>query len=186
MLLRHRLVEILLGKRSILQEIVTGFIVALDVVALYLLLPAVKQRFLLALWTAILHMAFPIIGFTLGNWMVKILLQWSTLISSILLFCIGLQLILSTRNRKAITIPITILAITASLDTFSVSISFGMLNLQKYLFIISAGVWTFILSYLSLTVARSRFSIRGDFLKWIAGIALILLGAYTFINYIDN
>lgn len=168
-----------------MQEILTGLIVALDVVALYLLLPDVKQRFILSLWTAILHMIFPIIGFTLGRWMVHILLQWSNLISSILLFSIGLQLILSTKNRQIMAIPISILAITASLDTFSVSISFGMLNLQKFLFIFSAGLWTFVLSYISLQLARSRFSIKGDSLKWIAGLSLIVISIYTFFNSID-
>ncbi|MEK9197428.1 manganese efflux pump MntP family protein [Ureibacillus sp. 179-F W5.1 NHS] len=168
-----------------MQEILTGLIVALDVVALYLLLPSVKQRFILSLWTAILHMIFPIIGFTLGRWMVHILLQWSNLISSILLFSIGLQLILSTKNRQIMAIPISILAITASLDTFSVSISFGMLNLQKFLFIFSAGIWTFVLSYISLQIARSRFSIKGDSLKWIAGLSLIVISIYTFFNSIE-
>lgn len=168
-----------------MQEILIGLIVALDVVALYLLLPDVKQRFVLSFWTALLHMVFPIIGFTLGNWMVHILLQWSNLISSILLFFIGLQLILSTKNRQTIAIPLAILATTASLDTFSVSISFGMLNLQKYLFICSAGIWTFVLSYVSLQIARRRLSFKGDALKWIAGISLIVFSLYTFINSID-
>ncbi|PKC51965.1 phosphotyrosine protein phosphatases I, partial [Rhizophagus irregularis] len=62
-------------------------------------------------------------------------MQWSNLISSTLLFFIGLHLILSTQNRQIKPIPVPILAVSASLDTFSVSISFGMLNLQKYLFI---------------------------------------------------
>lgn len=169
-----------------MQEILTGFIVALDVVALYLLLPDVKRRFILSLYTGILHMIFPVIGFTLGRWIMNILLQWSSLISSILLFFIGLQLILSTKNRQIIAIPISILAVTASLDTFSVSISFGMLNLQKYLFILSAGLCTFVLSYISLQIARSRFTFKGDSIKWLAGISLIVISIYTFINSIDN
>jgi len=168
-----------------LQEILTGLIVALDVVALYLLLPDVKQRFFLSMWTSLLHMLFPILGFTLGSWMVHILLQWSNLVSSILLFFIGLQLILSTRNRQTIAIPIMILAITASLDTFSVSISFGMLNLQKHLFIISAGIWTFVLSYISLTMARRRLKIKGDGLKWLAGLSLVAISIFTFIQHIE-
>ncbi|RKQ17782.1 manganese efflux pump MntP family protein [Ureibacillus endophyticus] len=169
-----------------MQEILTGLIVALDVVALYLLLPDVKKRFLLSLWTAILHMIFPIIGYNLGNWMLSILTQWSNLISSILLFFIGLQLILSTKNRQVIAIPLVILAITASLDTFSVSISFGMLNLQKHLFIMSAGIWTFVLSYISLYLAKSHFPIKGAILKWIAGISLLTISILTFINSLDN
>ncbi|SOB90007.1 putative Mn2+ efflux pump MntP [Ureibacillus xyleni] len=169
-----------------MQEILTGLIVALDVVALYLLLPDVKRRLLLSLWTAILHMIFPIIGYTLGNWMLTLLTHWSNIISSVLLFFIGLQLILSTKNRQVIAIPIVILAITASLDTFSVSISFGMLNLQKHLFIMSAGIWTFVLSYISLHLAKSHIPLKGDVLKWIAGISLLTISILTFINSLDN
>nr|WP_106783515.1 manganese efflux pump [Lysinibacillus timonensis] len=166
-----------------MQEILIGLIVALDVVALYLLLPTVKKRFLLAIWTALLHMIFPIIGFTLGNLMVQILTEWSNIISSILLFFIGLHLILSTQDRQIKPIPVSILAISASLDTFSVSISFGMLNLQKYLFIVSAGIWTFFLSYISLTLARrGHRSFKGNSLKWVAGLALILFSIYSFIK----
>ncbi|MFY3792965.1 manganese efflux pump MntP family protein [Ureibacillus sp. MALMAid1270] len=166
-----------------MQEILIGLVVALDVVALYLLLSTVKQRFFLALWTALLHMIFPIIGFTIGNMMVAILMQWSNIISSILLFFIGLHLILSTHNRQITPIPVWILAISASLDTFSVSISFGMLNLQKYLFIISAGIWTFVLSYISLTLARrSQRSFKGQSLKWIAGISLMTFSVYALLN----
>ena len=167
-----------------MQEILIGLIVALDVVALYLLLPSVKQRFLLALWTALLHMIFPIIGFTIGNMMVAFLTQWSNIISSILLFFIGLHLILSTQNRQINPIPVSILAISASLDTFSVSISFGMLNLQKYLFIVSAGIWTFFLSYISLTLARKGHrKYKGKSLKWVAGISLMVFSIYALLNY---
>lgn len=164
------------------REIFTGFIVALDVVALYLLMPGVKNRFLLSLWTAILHVIFPIIGYSIGHWMLQVLMQWANLISSILLFCIGLQLILSTKNRNIISIPLFVLSITASLDTFSVSVSFGMLNLQKYLFIISAGIWTFILSYISLRLANSKLPLKGDPLKWFAGLSLITISIYIFIQ----
>lgn len=156
-----------------------GLIMALDVVALYLLIPNVKKRFLLSMWTGMLHMIFPIIGFTLGSWMVHILMQWSTIVSSILLFFIGLQVILSTRNGQCLTVPIAILALTASLDSFSVSISFGMLNLQKYLFITSAGMWTFLLSYISLHVAKMGISLKGIPFKWIAGVSLILISIFT-------
>ncbi len=161
-----------------MQEIFSGLIVSLDVVALYLLITDVKSRFLLSMWTAILHMIFPVIGFTLGNWMLQIFMQWSNIVSSILLFFIGLQIILSSKNGHR-TLPIGLLAITVSLDTFSVSISFGMLNLQKYYFILSAGIWTFILSYIALHIAKAGILFKGTPFKWIAGLSLITISVYT-------
>lgn len=161
-----------------MQEIIFGLIVSLDVAALYLLIPNVTSRFFLSMWTAILHMIFPIIGFTVGNWMLHLLAQWSNIVSSCLLFFIGLQFIVSSKNPY-FSIPIGLLAITSSLDTFSVSISFGMLNLQKYYFIASAGIWAFILSYTALYLAKSGISIKSTPLKWIAGISLITISVYT-------
>lgn len=164
------------------QEIVAGLVTVLDVVALYLLLPAVKQRFLLALWTGVLHMALPLIGFQLGDWAVSILLEWGEKISSILLFLIGLHILFSSQKRQISTLHPAILAFTASIDAFSVSVSFGMLNLHKYLFIFTAGIGSFLLSYISLTIARKTSSYRGTSINIIAGLSLITISIFTMIK----
>ncbi|MEO4054062.1 manganese efflux pump [Solibacillus sp. CAU 1738] len=157
-----------------MQEIIMGIVMSFDVVALYLLLPNVSQRFLLSLWTAILHMLFPLIGFQFGSWIGMIITEWAGYISAILLFGIGLQLLLSTKNQHFSYIPLPILAIMSSLDTFSVSVSFGMLNLQMYLFILSAGIATFLLSYAALVIAKRTF-FNGNVFKVVAGILLLCM-----------
>lgn len=158
-----------------MQEIVTGLLMAFDVVALYLLAPHVKSKFLLAFWTAALHTLFPLIGFQFGEWMHQFIANWANTISCLLIFFVGLQLLLSPKNKDFPAIPMPVLAILSSIDTFSVSLSFGMLSLQKYLFVISAGVGTFILSYISLYVAQKTTLFQGHVLKWIAGATLIII-----------
>lgn len=155
-----------------LEEIIMGMVMSFDVVALYLLMPNVSQRFLLSLWTAILHMLFPLIGFYFGSWVGNMVTEWSGYISAILLFCIGLQLLLSSKDQRIPYISLPFLAVMTSLDTFSVSVSFGMLNLQEYLFILSAGIATFILSYVALVISKRSF-LNGSIFKIIAGIILI-------------
>ena len=76
-------------------------------------------------------MLFPLLGFELGSYLVQFLLEWGQWISSILLFCIGIHLLLFSHRDEKVTISPVLLAVTASLDTFSVSVSFGMLNLEK-------------------------------------------------------
>lgn len=152
---------------------------AFDVVALFLLIPKVSSKLLLAIWTAFLHMLFPLIGFQFGEWLTLFLADWANLLSSILLFCVGLQFLLSSRNKDFPSIPLPILAIAASLDTFSVSLSFGMLNLQKNLFILSAGIGTFLLSYSALLIAERTQAIQGYIFKWIAGLTLITISLLT-------
>lgn len=165
-----------------MQEVFAGIVTVLDVVALFLLLPAVKQRFLLALWTSILHMLFPIIGFQLGGWATSYLLQWGSWLSGILLFLIGLQILFSSQDSNMPTLHPAILALSASIDSFSVSVSFGMLSLNKYLFILTAGIGSFLLTYISLQIARKTRSFRGSMINIVSGLSLIILSIMTIIK----
>ena len=158
-----------------MQGILAGILTSVDVMGLYVLLPTVRYRLLLSVWTASLHMLFPLLGFELGNYIVRFLLDWGQWISSILLFCIGLQLLLFSNKNEKRTISPILLAVTASLDTFSVSVSFGMLNLEKTIFIMSAGVSAFICSYIALTIARKNERFFGTNLQIFAGIVFIIM-----------
>ncbi len=84
-----------------MQGILAGILTSVDVIGLYVLIPNIRYRLLLSVWTAALHMLFPLLGFELGNYLVRFLLEWGQWISSILLFCIGLHLLLfSHKNEK--------------------------------------------------------------------------------------
>ena len=158
-----------------MQEIVAGVVMSFDVVALFLVANNVKYKWLLASWTACLHMIFPLIGFYFGEWLGEVLVQWSNGISVLLLFFIGLQLLLSRKNEDFPAKALPIIAIFASFDTFSVSLSFGMLKLEKYFFIISAGFSTLILSYIALVIAQKNTIFKNDLLKRMAGLLLIIM-----------
>lgn len=158
-----------------MQEIVAGVVMSFDVVALFLVANNVKYKWLLASWTACLHMIFPLIGFYFGEWLGEVLVQWSNGISVLLLFFIGLQLLLSRKNEDFPAKALPIIAIFASFDTFSVSLSFGMLQLEKYLFIITAGFSTLVLSYIALVIAQKNTIFKHDLLKRMAGLLLIIM-----------
>ena len=152
-----------------MQGILAGILTSVDVIGLYVLLPNVRYRLFLSLWTAALHMLFPLLGFELGSYLVRFLLEWGQWISSILLFCIGMHLLLFSH------ISPVLLAVTASLDTFSVSVSFGMLNLEKTIFIMSAGLSALICAYGSLVIARRSQVFFGNKIQIIAGIIFIIM-----------
>lgn len=158
-----------------MQGILAGIITSVDVIGLYVLIPNVKYRLFLSVWTAALHMLFPLLGFEIGSYLVRFLFEWGQWISSILLFCIGMHLLLFSHKDEKVTISPILLAVTASLDTFSVSISFGMLHLEKTLFIISAGVSALICSYGSLVIARRSQVLLGNKFQKITGIILIIM-----------
>ncbi|MEG0259902.1 MAG: manganese efflux pump [Lysinibacillus sp.] len=162
-----------------MQGVIAGLLTSIDVFGLYILMPSVKSRILLSLWTASLHMLFPFLGFELGNWILQFLLEWAKWISSILLFCVGLQLLLSSNAKRNSAVSPLILAVIASLDTFSVSISFGMLNLEKTIFIVSAGISAFACSYIALVIARRSKRIMGTKINIVAGIVFIIMSIWT-------
>lgn len=153
----------------------TGITMAFDVVAIYVLMSNIKSKLLLALWTSFCHMLFPFIGFFIGEWISKFIIEWASLLSASLLFCLGLQMLIFSKNKEFPAITLPILAIFVSLDTFSVSLSFGMLHLQRNLFIISAGIATFFLSYAALLLSHKFKMLNGMFLNWLAGITLIII-----------
>ncbi|ETT87208.1 manganese efflux pump [Viridibacillus sp. FSL R5-0477] len=164
-----------------MQEIIAGVITALDVLALFLILPKVRFRFALSCWTAGLHVIFPLIGFYVGEWAAQYLITIAKMLSGALLSLIGLQLLLSARVKEPPNLSPILLAVTASLDTFSVSVSFGMLQLQKSLFIMSTGITTFIFSYIALSIKRKTPVNLGIMLQVIAGVALLLMGILSII-----
>ncbi|MCL1697505.1 MULTISPECIES: manganese efflux pump [unclassified Lysinibacillus] len=159
-----------------MQGILAGILTSVDVIGLYVLIPNVRYRFFLSVWTAALHMLFPLLGFEFGHFLMRFLLEWGQWISSILLFCMGLHLLLFSQKDEKATISPILLAVTASLDTFSVSVSFGMLNIEKTVFIVSAGVSALICSYGSLVIARKSQVLLGNKSQMIAGIFFIIMG----------
>ncbi|HWI47040.1 MAG TPA: manganese efflux pump [Rummeliibacillus sp.] len=163
-----------------MPEILAAIITAIDVLTIYLLLPQIKYRFWLSLWTGALHMIFPFIGFHVGEWLATYISNLTQNISGLLLSMIGVQLLLAAKNSKPAQIPVIILAVTTSLDTFSVSVSFGMLQLQETLLICSMGVFAFLFSYIAL-VLNKKIPVRiGAYLQIVAGISLLLMGIFSF------
>ena len=75
-----------------------------------------------------------------------------------------------------------IIALAVSIDAFSVSVSFGMIHLDKTLFIIASGFFAFLFSYISLTFKR-RLGIKdGKRIRQFAGVVLILMGIISAIQ----
>ena len=162
-------------------EIIVGLLMGVDVLAIYVLLPFVKRKLLLSIWTALLHMLFPLLGYVIGGMLYSVFEQAASILSIILLFCIGLQFLL-TEDDSDFHINPLILAISVSLDTFSVSVSFGMLNLQKQLFILSAGMSAFVCSYSALTFLRRMIKINRKYLNRLVGTLLVGLSIWSYLN----
>ena len=68
------------------------------------------------------------------------------------------------------------IAFAVSIDAFSVSVSFGMLHMDKTLFIVASGLFTFVFSCAAFLL-KGRLGLKnGKALRLIAGFALLIIG----------
>ena len=168
-----------------LTELFVAGITTIDILIVYALLQVKKGRFKLAVWTAFLNMAFPFFGFWAGEMTASLFSEWSGILSGVLLGLIGIQMLLHDDDAKTVvnkTISPAVVAIAVSLDTFSVSVSVGMLQLDKTLFIMASGLLSLLFSYAVLRFKRQLGIKNGKVLKRLAGIALLVLGIMSCIR----
>ncbi|WP_144512012.1 manganese efflux pump [Bacillus sp. FJAT-22090] len=164
------------------REILAGALMSVDVLILFSLVLYRKQIFTLAAWVASLHMLFPLIGYYAGT-IVQTYLQYaSPYLSGFLLSLVGLQMVLARSPKQAPLLSPYLLAIVASIDTFSVSISFGMLKVEKLLFILSSGIFAYLAVFIAQKVIyKHAFLNRGIIIK-LAGLVLLVMGIITLRN----
>ena len=166
------------------EELFAASITTLDIIVVYALLQVREGRFVLALWTALLNMVLPFLGFLTGEFSAFFFAGWSTLLSGVLLGLIGLHMILQDDEVKSSTMKLhpAIIALAVSVDSFSVSVSFGMLHLNKILFILASGIFSLIFAYVALRF-KGPFGMNGGRrLRQFAGLALLVMGVLSCIR----
>lgn len=172
-----------IGEVLLLVEIIAAGVTTIDILVIYTLLHVRKRKWLIALWTAFLNVAFPLLGFMAGELSAQLFSEWSGILSSVLLGLIGLHMILQQDDPEDSKIagPLLI-AVAVSLDGFSVSMSFGLMHIDKWLFIISTGLMSLVLSYFALRAKLTMTPKSRMFLRKFAGLVLIGMGILSWIS----
>lgn len=164
------------------REILAGVLMSVDVLILFSLVSYRKQVFTLAAWVAALHMLFPLIGYYAGIIVQNYLQHASPYLSGVLLSLLGLQMILTQSPKQAPLLSPFLLAIVASVDTFSVSISFGMLKVEKFIFILSSGIFSFLAVFIAQNIIYKYAIMNRAFIMRFAGLILLIMGILTLQN----
>ena len=168
-----------------MEEMFAASITTLDVIVVYALLQVREGKFLLAMWTSLLNMVLPFLGFITGEISSSIFSGWSTLLSGVLLGLIGLHMLLQdgdTKSSSGKKLHPAIIALAVSIDSFSVSVSFGMLQFNKVLFIFASGMFSFFFAYIALRYKVQLGLKGGRRLRQIAGVALLIMGVLSCIS----
>ena len=164
------------------RELLASLLLSVDVLILFSLVSYKKQVWTLAAWVASLHMLFPLLGYYAGVLVQTYFQQASPYLSGVLLSLLGLQMLLSKSAMVKPILPPYLLAIVASLDSFSVSISFGMLEINKWVFITSAGIMSFFAVLVAQKLVYKNMIMNRTVITKLAGVVLLLMGLATLQN----
>ena len=170
------------GEIFLWREILAGVLMSVDVLILFSLVPYRKQVLTIAAWVASLHMLFPLIGYYAGIVVQNYLQHASPYLSGVLLSLVGLQMIITQSPKQVPLLSPYLLAIVASIDTFSVSISFGMLKVEKLIFILSSGIFSFLGVFIAQKfIFKHTFMDRAIIMR-LAGLVILIMGVLTLRN----
>lgn len=168
------------GSREVnsLLEIIAASVTTIDVIVVLSLMQLRKGRLALALWITFLNLVLPLAGFVMGDWSAELFSVWSNLLSGVLLAMIGIHMLLHDDDNSMLKRQLhpAVIALAVSLDTFSISVSFGMLQLNKILFVVAAGFLSFVFSCLALYFGRFLSIRNGKLLRILAGLTLLIMG----------
>ncbi|WP_158232011.1 manganese efflux pump [Sporosarcina sp. P16b] len=164
-------------------EIIAAIVTTIDILIVYTFLQLRRGRLMILLWTTILNMLLPLIGFYAGEWAMIYFAGWGHALSSVLLSLIGLHILLADSDQASVVNRISpfFLALIVSVDAFGVSVTFGMMQLNKWLFILVSGFFSFTFSAIAFLSAGRLHVINGTFIRRLAGIVFICMGVLSFI-----
>ena len=164
-----------------MTEVFVAGITTLDVLVIYSFLHINKGRFVLVLWTSLLNMVFPFLGFITGELSAHIFTVWSSILSGVMLSLIGIHMLLQDGESSSTGKQLSpfLIAFAVSVDAFSVSVSFGMLHMDKILFIVASGLFTFVFSCAAFLLKGHLGLKNGKALRLIAGFALLIIGVLS-------
>lgn len=168
----------------VVGELFVAGVTTLDIIIIYVFLQVRGRKIVLALWTALLNMLLPLLGFYLGELSTEFFAGWSVLLSGILLSLIGLHMFLqdSDDQTKILAIHPAVIALFVSMDAFSVSVTLGMLQLNKLVFILASGVFSFVFSLAALYFQKKLGVRSGKRIRQFAGVSLFILGIVSSIQ----
>lgn len=167
-----------------MKELFAAGITTLDIIVIFVLLQVKGRKLALVMWTTFFNILLPFLGFITGEFSSILFSGWSSLLSGVLLALLGLQMLLHDDGDESVSLQVhpSWLAFIVSLDAFSVSVSFGMLQFNKGLFIAASGFYAFTFSIISLHFKKLLGIKDGKFLRCFAGISLLAMGIFSCIQ----
>lgn len=141
-----------------------------------------KRILLISLVIGSFHVFMPFIGMILGKMIASPLESYAQLVSGIILFVIGAQMFFGafTEEKKLLIPPVGLglflLAITVSIDSFTVGFGLGISGVQIMLALLLFGFFSALLSCLALLIGRKVQGFLGRYSELLGGSILCGFG----------
>lgn len=143
-----------------------------------------KRIFTIGLTVGIFHIVMPFIGLLLGT-MISTQIEGIAILAAGLLLCgIGFQMVLQTFQKRESNIlapsglGLFVFAFTVSLDSFSVGLSLGLSGLATALAITLFGIFSTVLTWTALLIARRTHHLLGTYSEILGGSILFGFGLH--------
>lgn len=164
-------------------EIIAAIVTTIDILVVYTVLQLRRGRFMIALWTTCLNILLPLIGFYTGEWVIAYFQGWGQVLSGVMLGLVGVHILLDETDEPSLMEKVSpvFLALLVSVDAFTVSVTFGMMQLNKWLFVLVSGFLSFVFSIIALLSTDRIPFINGTWIRRLTGIVFILIGVMSFI-----
>lgn len=135
----------------------------------------------ISLLVGLFHFIMPILGYKVGEILLKILKVNTDIIVGIIFIILGIEMILSITKEERIKVltnifSLIIFALTVSIDSFSIGVSFGVTKTNILLSCIIFSIISSLFTILGLKLGKKINDKFGNITVLISSIILIFLG----------
>ncbi|WP_156291994.1 manganese efflux pump MntP [Oceanobacillus salinisoli] len=141
-----------------------------------------KRIALIGLAIGLFHIIMPFIGIILGKFISSSIGDYATIAGGILLLAIGAQMIInafiqdSEQKLEPVGVGLLVVALTVSLDSFSVGLHLGMSGAKTALVLFSFGMVSMVLTWIGLLLGRKVRGFLGIYSEILGGSILCGFG----------
>ena len=140
-----------------------------------------KMHKLMSIMVGIFHFFMPILGYQVGELILKMLRVDPDILVGIIFIILGMEMLISLKHEEKVKLltnffSVILFALTVSIDSFSVGISFGVTNtnilFSCMVFALVSGIFTFI----GVKLGKKLSDKFGKISTLIGAIILLILG----------
>lgn len=136
---------------------------------------------LMSLAVGIFHFIMPLLGYQIGELILKVLNINPDILVGIIFIILGLEMLISLKKEEQLKILTGILSVvffafTVSIDSFSIGIGFGVSNTNMLLPCLIFSITSAIFTYMGVLLGNKLASKFGTITTLIGSIILVVLG----------